>query len=311
MIPLLVSYALGLATLTFATLTFAITTLVSAMAFISDSMQSQMWLNNFNPDAGINPHDVDQSGAGRFKEVGRFNPNASSVSGGIFAGEENQYMPRGNTAAIQRVKSRPTQGDFLSRLEAAEQRDEGSFQEQHYAGARPQPKRQMSPRSRAAAILNKQQAVMDKEADAQRQRQWQNVSKNGMLQSWHDGEGSGEMAAGGRSKTLQVQQRMYKQQQETMARAQADQDRTLTFQRQQQQQQEMRQQQVQRRQQQVMAQNASAHQHAMARQHAEDQQRAVVMHEQQQRQALQEQQFKTAWAQNRAKQRGSSGIQFG
>ena len=290
------------------------------MAFMTDQMQSQTWLNNFNPDAGINPHDVDQSGAGRFQEVGRFNPNASSVSGGIFGGEAEalQNVPRGNTAAVQRVKSRASQGDFLSRLEAAEKRDgqgidmySGNANEVHYAGARPQQKRQMSARSRAAAILDKQQAVMDKEADAQRNRQWQNVAKNGMLQSWHDGDGGGEMAAGGRSKTLQVQQRMYKEQQQTMARAHVEQERTLAFQRQQQQQQEMRQQQAQQRQRQAMQQHASAQSMAMQRQLAEEQQRAVAMQEQQQRQALQEQQFKTAWAQNRAKQRGSSGIQFG
>ena len=290
------------------------------MAFQTDSMNAQRWLSNFNPDRTPNPHDVDHTGAGRFKEVGRFDPNRSSVSGGIFGGqaEAMQNVPRGNVAAINRVKGRATQGDFLQRLALAEARDgggpnlySGNDAEVHYAGARPQAKTPMTAQARAQAILEKQQAVADREAEAQRARQWNHVAKNGLLQQWQTEEDGNGMAAGGKSKTLAVQEKLYKEQQQTLAQATVQQGRQAQMERQQQHHQMQMQQRQQQRQQQLQQRQQSAQQAAMARQQAEEQQRQHAMIERQQRQAQQEQQFKTAWAQNRAKQRGSSGIQFG
>ena len=207
---------------------------------LTDQMASQQWLGNFNPDGAINPHDVDQSGAGRFREVGRFNPNASSLQGGIFAEEQN-HMPRGNMAAVQRVKARNST-DFRERLALAEARDgqtatlySGNDDLVHYAGARPQPKKQLSPRSRRNAILNKQQSVMDKTAEEQRQRQYKNVAKNGYLAHYRDEDDGMGKAAGGKSKTLVMQQKLYEQQQQVFGRATQQQDRRTQIQRQQQQ----------------------------------------------------------------------------
>jgi flagellar biosynthesis GTPase FlhF len=284
----------------------------------TDQSQSQQWLADFNPDARINPHDVDQSGAGRFMEVGRFDPNKSSQQGGIFAGEaEMDYVPRGNVAAVQRVKARNS-SDFLERLALAEARDgesgalfSGNDDLVHYAGARPQPKRQLSARSRANAIMNKQQAVMDKTAEEQRQRQWANVAKQGYLTHYRDEDDGMGKAAGGRSKTLVVQQKLYEQQQQTFSQATQQQDRRAMIQRQQQHQQQAQEHHQRMRQQQQAAANASAAQLHMMRQQEEERKMDVVRHEQMHRQHQQEQQFKTAWAANRAKQQNSSGIMFG
>lgn len=283
---------------------------------LTDQMASQQWLGNFNPDGAINPHDVDQSGAGRFREVGRFNPNASSLQGGIFAEEQN-HMPRGNMAAVQRVKARNST-DFLERLALAEARDgqtatlySGNDDLVHYAGARPQPKKQLSPRSRRNAILNKQQSVMDKTAEEQRQRQYKNVAKNGYLAHYRDEDDGMGKAAGGKSKTLVMQQKLYEQQQQVFGRATQQQDRRTQIQRQQQQMQMQQEQHQRMREQQQAAARASAQQMHQMRMQEEQRKAEVARYEQEVRQAQQEQQFKTAWAANRHKQMGSSGIRFG
>merc|ERR1712216_552764 len=104
-----------------------------AMAhFRTDASSYGSHMENFNPDAGLNPHDVDQTGAGQFKRVGRFDPLSSSVSGGIFGGTPQQQQ-RGNVAAINRVKARANGGgDFLDRLALAEANDVQT----HAAGGR-------------------------------------------------------------------------------------------------------------------------------------------------------------------------------
>ena len=59
--------------------------------------------------------------------------------------------------------------------------------------------------------INKQQSVMDKTAEEQRQRQYKNVAKNGYLAHYRDEDDGMGKAAGGKSKTLVMQQKLYEQ----------------------------------------------------------------------------------------------------
>jgi hypothetical protein len=192
-------------------------------------------LRNFNPDAHHNPHDVDQTGAGRFHNPGRFNPAASSVQGGIFASEPQETQPRGNVRAINRVKAR-TSTDFLERLAIAEANDAGGpnmySANRHAAGARPQsrdgfhgpaadgtqPQQQMN---RADTLAAKKQAAMDRAAEVQRQRQWQAVERQGLhpgrLEGWE--ASAHEPTAGAKSKAFKAQEQVVGQQRKLLTHA--------------------------------------------------------------------------------------------
>ena len=287
----------------------------------SDAQYANRHLANFNPDRSINPHDVDQSGAGQFKRVGKFDPMKSSVPGGIFGGEVDE-RPRGNVAAIQRVKALPTGGsDFLSRLEAAEQRDgQGIYSDRaqiHAAGGRvgkARPSTAETPstaHSRAAKILNSHQSVSDHYQQQQLQRQQSWLERQGHLTSFKDGRDGGESAAGAKSRALQVReenlaaqsrglhQSWHQQQQHAEALKRQEQQALL------QQQRAMAMQQQERQavqQQQMMRHEQMQRQSAMAVQQQQQQQYALAQNDVA---------IKTSWARNQAGRRNQGGIQLG
>lgn len=269
----------------------------------------------FNPDAARNPHDVDHTGPGQFKKVGRFDPLSSSVAGGIFGGEA-EPRPRGNVAAVQRVKALPTGGgDFLDRLALAEARDD----KQYAAGARPRSARRgASPRpasayERAAQILNHHQAVADRHTQQQQERQWSALQKQTNLSDFRAGRDGGEggTAAGAKSRSLaaherqvaaaaEIAQQSWQQQHhrhEAQKRAEVAelQQTAAAVMRQQNKREAIQQQQAARAQ-------ALQHQSAMALQRQE-----------QQRAAMQQQEAaaRTSFAKNQAARRNSGSLRFG
>jgi len=209
------------------------------------AMMARKDLANFNPDARLNPHNVDHTGAGRLYNGSKFDATRSSTPGGIFGGESNE--PKRDMSAINRVKARSSHTDFLDRLAIAEEND--SHREPNpfsharaAAGARPaiagdRLERGTTPQSnqsRAAAIMAKQQRAMDQAAEAQRQRQWSAMERQGLHPAWqlhrqNQGGGfdsnDGGRAAGGLSKGMQNHMKNFAQQQQHMARSNLQQNR--------------------------------------------------------------------------------------
>jgi len=286
----------------------------------SSAYGSHQMAAGFNPDRMLNPHDVDHTGPGQFKKVGRYDPLSSSLSGGLFAPPVDE-RPRGNVDAVQRVKSRPTGGgDFLDRLSAAEGRDDAFNAQMHAAGARPGSGRRhaASPRpqsayARAAKILEHHQNVADNFAEKQQQRQWNSLQKQQLLPEFRNGRASmeGGAAAGAKSRTLQIQEH-------ALAAQQAG------FQQSWQQQAQQAEAQKRAELQQLHQQNAMVQQQRAQRAALQEQQQAnadalrrkgaMAMHQQHQQSMAHAQQdvaMKTQWAHGQAARRNSGSIRLG
>lgn len=289
----------------------------------------------FNPDGGLNPHDVMHTGPGQFKKVGRFDPLSSSVAGGIFGGGEAPAQ-HGNVAAIHRVKARPTGGgDFLDRLALAEARDDAvemHSERMHAAGARPASRGKASPRpntapntayARAAKILDHHQSVADGFAQRQQQRQWTAVQKQGGLCEVQRGRDGGA-AAGAKSRSLLVHEQQVANQAATMQQSWQQQARHAEEQKHaeqralQQQQAARQQQQAQREAMQMQQRQRMQELHgqsAMAMQMEQHQQHQQYQQQQQQRrhaaEAQREVAMKTQWAHAQAQRMNGGQIRLG
>ena len=296
--------------------------------FVTNAQFAQRHLSSFNPEGAINPHDVDQSGPGRFMDRGRFDPMKSSVQGGIFAGDVPDERPRGNVNAIQRVKSLPTGGgDFLDRLAAAESRDgagiysdrQNIYGERGAAGGRigkdhERPSPAEGPNaaySRAAKILNSHQTAADHYQQQQLSRQQAWLERQGGLSQHKDGRDGSEAAAGAKSRALQVREGYLGAQSNALHHSRQQQQQHAEALKRQEQQELMQQRAVA---QQKMQQRAAIQQQQQMR-HEQMQRQSAMALEQQKQQMYQHAQndvaMKSQWARNRAAQRNGGSIHFG